>query len=84
MNNAKNELNSILSSKVNESSHVSNLQTYLAYTEFVPNQSVGWDGFVCSEYEGQRFALPGEPIHDIDQVAAHQAMMRAHLNDGLS
>ncbi len=45
---------------------------------------IRWDGFVCSEYEGQRFALPGEPIHDIEQVARHQAMMRAHLNDGLS
>lgn len=43
---------------------------------------LGWDGFVCSEYEGQRFVIPGEPIEDLRQVQLHQDLMVRHLNDG--
>lgn len=45
---------------------------------------IGWSGYICSEYEGQRFVLPGEPIHDVEQVRLHQALLERHINDGLS
>ncbi|VEG29267.1 sugar phosphate isomerase/epimerase family protein [Actinomyces howellii] len=50
---------------------------------FARLNEIGWDGYVCSEYEGQRFALPGERIVDIEQVNRHQDMMARHLRDGL-
>jgi sugar phosphate isomerase/epimerase len=43
---------------------------------------LGYDGFISSEYEGNRFVPVDEPVHDQDQVRAHQAMLAAHLNDG--
>lgn len=45
---------------------------------------LGWNGYICSEYEGQRFVLPGEPIHDLEQVRLHQELLERHLNDGLN
>ncbi|WP_172119222.1 sugar phosphate isomerase/epimerase family protein [Actinomyces faecalis] len=50
---------------------------------FTRLNQIGWDGFVCSEYEGQRFVLPGEQIRDLEQVRAHQDMMSRHLGDGV-
>ena len=43
---------------------------------------LGYDGYISSEYEGNRFVPVDEPVHDQDQVRAHQAMLAAHLNDG--
>lgn len=31
----------------------------------------GYDGYVSTEYEGNRFTLPGEPMAEKEQVAAH-------------
>ncbi len=49
---------------------------------FTRLNQLGWDGYVCSEYEGQRFALPGEAIVDLEQVQRHQDLMARHINDG--
>ena len=43
---------------------------------------LGFDGYVCSEYEGQRFVIPGEPIKDLEQVGLHQDLMSRHIDDG--
>ncbi|HML51564.1 MAG TPA: TIM barrel protein [Propionicimonas sp.] len=43
---------------------------------------VGYDGYIASEYEGNRFAPIDAPVDDVGQVRAHQAMLAAHLNDG--
>lgn len=51
---------------------------------FTRLNQLGWNGYVCSEYEGQRFVLPGETIQDIEQVRAHQELMARHINDGLA
>ena len=45
-------------------------------------RTIGWSGYVCSEYEGQRFVSPGEPIHDIDQVSAHQRFLSELIEEG--
>lgn len=43
---------------------------------------LGYDGYIASEYEGNRFVPVDEPVHDLEQVRRHQAMLAAHLNDG--
>lgn len=43
---------------------------------------LGWSGYICSEYEGNRFVVPGRPIHDVDQLRKHQELLARHLNDG--
>ncbi|MCV2394384.1 sugar phosphate isomerase/epimerase [Actinotalea sp. M2MS4P-6] len=44
--------------------------------------ALGYDGYISSEYEGNRFTPVDQPIHDHEQVRRHQAMLAAHLNDG--
>lgn len=39
---------------------------------------VGYDGYVASEYEGNRFAPVDAPVDDQGQVRAHQRMLAAH------
>ncbi|QGF23424.1 sugar phosphate isomerase/epimerase family protein [Raineyella fluvialis] len=43
---------------------------------------LGYDGYIASEYEGNRFTPIDQPVDDQGQVRAHQAMLAAHLNDG--
>jgi sugar phosphate isomerase/epimerase len=43
---------------------------------------LGYDGYVASEYEGNRFTPLDESADDQGQVRAHQAMLAAHINDG--
>ncbi len=43
---------------------------------------LGYDGYVSSEYEGNRFVPVDLPVDDQGQVRAHQAMLAAHINDG--
>lgn len=38
--------------------------------------SVGYDGYIATEYEGNRFALAGEPIRDKENVEAHQKLLK--------
>lgn len=41
----------------------------------------GYDGYVSTEYEGNRWTLPGNPIDEKGQVAAHQAMIRRYIEE---
>jgi len=43
---------------------------------------LGYDGYIASEYEGNRFTRIDEPVDDQGQVQAHQSMLAAHINDG--
>jgi len=43
---------------------------------------LGYDAYIASEYEGNRFTAVDQPVDDQGQVRAHQAMLAAHLNDG--
>ncbi|GAA3340180.1 hypothetical protein GCM10017714_18850 [Curtobacterium pusillum] len=40
----------------------------------------GYDRYVSSEYEGNRFTPEGKAVHDQEQVRAHQAMLLAHID----
>jgi sugar phosphate isomerase/epimerase len=40
---------------------------------------VGYDGYIATEYEGNRFALANEPICDKENVTAHQAMLKKYI-----
>jgi sugar phosphate isomerase/epimerase len=41
----------------------------------------GYDGYVSTEYEGNRWVLPGEPIQEKKQVAAHQRMIKQYIQE---
>lgn len=43
------------------------------FTEYL--DSVGYEGYIATEYEGNRFALAGEPIRDRENVEAHQKLL---------
>ncbi len=43
---------------------------------------IGYDGYVCSEYEGNRFIPIGQDVDDQGQLRAHQRLLAAHLDDG--
>jgi sugar phosphate isomerase/epimerase len=36
----------------------------------------GYDGYVSTEYEGNRWVLPGHPMQEKEQVLAHQKLIR--------
>lgn len=40
-----------------------------------------YDGYVATEYEGNRWTLPGEPIVEKEQVIAHQKYIRSCLEE---
>lgn len=40
-----------------------------------------YDGYVATEYEGNRFTLPGKPVVEKEQVAAHQKYIRQCLKE---
>ncbi|WP_136194245.1 sugar phosphate isomerase/epimerase family protein [Actinomyces procaprae] len=43
-------------------------------------KQLDYDGYLCSEYEGQRFIIPGDPIPDVEQLTRHQQMLQALIS----
>lgn len=41
----------------------------------------GYDGSVATEYEGNRWVLPGNPVQEKEQVLAHQEMLRRYIKE---
>lgn len=39
----------------------------------------GYDGYISTEYEGNRWTLPGKPTVEKEQVLLHQAMLRRYI-----
>ena len=42
-------------------------------------KSNGYDGFICSEYEGNRFVPAGVEVKGVDQLARHHQMLRGYI-----
>ncbi|WP_099466945.1 sugar phosphate isomerase/epimerase family protein [Konateibacter massiliensis] len=42
---------------------------------------VGYEGYIATEYEGNRFALANEPIRDKENVTAHQEMLKRYIGE---
>ena len=40
-----------------------------------------YNGYVSTEYEGNRWVLPGQPIPEKEQVAAHQKLVQRLINE---
>lgn len=40
-----------------------------------------YNGYVATEYEGNRWVLPGEPVKEKEQIAAHQEMLRRYISE---
>jgi len=50
----------------------------IPYHEIVPVlEEIGYDGYLSSEYEGNRHIEDAEPVDSVTQVAAHQNMLKA-------
>jgi sugar phosphate isomerase/epimerase len=50
----------------------------IPYEEFISYlKEKNFDGYIASEYEGGRFALPGTEIDAVSQVRAHQKMLKS-------
>lgn len=43
--------------------------------------SKGYNGYIATEYEGNRFALSGEPVLDKENVEAHQRLLKQCINE---
>ena len=43
--------------------------------------SKNYDGYISTEYEGNRFTLPGEQMKEIENVKAHQAMLKKYIEE---
>lgn len=41
----------------------------------------GYNGYVSTEYEGNRWVLPGQPIPEREQVAAHQKLIQKLIKE---
>lgn len=41
----------------------------------------GYNGYVSTEYEGNRWVLPDHPIPEVEQVAAHQKMIKRLISE---
>lgn len=41
----------------------------------------GYDGYISTEYEGNRFTLPGEPMQEKEQIRRHQAMLKKYIDE---
>ncbi|WNS44000.1 TIM barrel protein [Paenibacillus sp. MMS20-IR301] len=52
----------------------------IPFKEFIDYlKDKGYDGYIASEYEGGRFALPGTEIDAVSQVRRHQEMLRSYI-----
>ncbi len=50
------------------------------YTEIIPYlRKYDYSGFICSEYEGNRFVPSGTPVEGVKQVNLHQEMLARML-----
>ncbi|EAC9287529.1 sugar phosphate isomerase, partial [Listeria monocytogenes] len=41
----------------------------------------GYDGYVATEYEGNRWILPGHPMVEKEQVIAHQKLIKSIITE---
>jgi len=54
----------------------------IPYDEFVKYlDEKGYDGYISTEYEGNRFTLDGEEVVELDQVRKHQAMLKKYIDE---
>ncbi len=53
----------------------------IAYPEVIARlKALNWDGYIATEYEGNRFVNLDEPVDCSGQVRQHQAMLARHIN----
>lgn len=52
---------------------------YKGLLQYLHNHN--YNGYVATEYEGNRWILPGNPMVEKEQVAAHQEMIRRYIKE---
>ncbi len=56
------------------------VESCIPYDEFIKYlKEKDYSGYIATEYEGNRFTLPGEPIVDKENVIAHQLMLKKYI-----
>lgn len=56
------------------------IECSIPYDEIIPLLKANrYDGYICSEYEGNRFVPSGVEVRGVEQVARHQEMLRRYL-----
>lgn len=54
----------------------------ISYDEFIHYlKQAGYQGYISTEYEGNRFVLPDQPVRDKETVVAHQIMMKKYIGE---
>ncbi len=54
----------------------------IPYREFIKYlKDNNYDGYISTEYEGNRFTLPGNPVRDKENVMAHQKMLKKYIEE---
>lgn len=54
----------------------------IRFDEVVPIlKQAGWEGYINSEYEGQRFHAPDDPVDEVEQVRRQHALVNRLLAD---
>jgi sugar phosphate isomerase/epimerase len=56
-----------------------NEETSVQYEEFIGYLTKkGWNGYICSEYEGNRLIPPEQEVEGLEQVRRHQEMLKKY------
>jgi sugar phosphate isomerase/epimerase len=54
----------------------------IPYDEFIGYlDEKGYDGYISTEYEGNRFTINGHEVKEIEQVRKHQEMLRKYIDE---
>lgn len=54
----------------------------IPYDEFIAYlKEKGYKGYIATEYEGNRFTLPGKPVLDKENIIAHQKMLKKYIGE---
>ncbi|MGI6726649.1 MAG: sugar phosphate isomerase/epimerase family protein [Christensenellales bacterium] len=54
----------------------------ISYPELIDYlKAHNYDGYIATEYEGNRYTLPGHPVIEMEQVNAHQNLLRQLLGE---
>lgn len=54
----------------------------IPYKEFIDYlKEKDYEGYISTEYEGNRLTLPGNPIVEVEQVLGHQKMLKAYIGE---
>ena len=59
-----------------------NIEYSVPYAQIIPYlKANSYHGYICSEYEGNRFVPSGTEVQGVEQVTRHQKMLKRYIQD---